>query len=429
MQIENMIKKVKSIIFRIKSKFKSKYKRLQNTIEILQNKIDSLQNNVESLRNNLDFLQNNVEEVNAKTIYLSDKIDLINSNINVKAFSGVKNALNTTEKQDYRKTAVLFKYDYYTGVAFLGFQGENHFGVNLGDYVQTLATKNVIKTISPDTDFVFWDRDNLLHYHGKKAYSIMQGWFSHGDAYLPNENILPIFLGTHITTEKRNTFINFIKHNPGYFENVTFGCRDTSTLEFFKSIGLKSYLSRCLTLTFPKRPKLTTQNKVFIVNIPDEYLKFIPSDLVNNAEFINQRSVDTSRNFEFYVNSAEKYVTMTEQVLDNYRNNASLVITSALHCASPCIAMGIPTVLIDFEDNNDRFGSLKGIFNIYNKSDLADGKINFNPETIDLEELKHLMMKNVELSVKQAFDEDIDIDELRTIREEIENYKVEGIDE
>ena len=390
-------------ILGIKFKFKQKYEILKKII-IEQN-------------NNFVQITNKLEQINKEN---QNKFNSILSNINAKNFSNIQNALNYNERKEYSGTAVLFKYDYFMGLNEL----EHHFGVNLGDYVQTIATKNIIQSILPDTNFVFWDRDNLMHYNKQKAYTIMQGWFSHSDTYLPNNNILPIFIGTHITTTKRNEFINLVKHNPGYFDNITFGCRDTSTLKFLNNIGQKCYLSRCLTLTFPKRQIKNTQNKVFIVDISNEYLQYIPSKLLQNAEFVNQRTVDTDKQSDFYINSEEQYLYKTQNLLNRYRDHASLVITSALHCASPCITMGIPTILIDFEDKNDRFGSLQGIHKIYSKSDLINGYIDFNPEEPNIEELKQLMIKNVDLSIKQAFNEEIDINQLNDIRKQILNYKI-----
>ncbi|WP_141082403.1 polysaccharide pyruvyl transferase family protein [Campylobacter devanensis] len=36
----------------------------------------------------------------------------------------------------------------------------------------------------------------------------------------------------------------------------------------------------------------------------------------------------------------------TEDLLQTYKNKAKLIATSALHCAAPCTAMGIPVILI-----------------------------------------------------------------------------------
>ncbi len=70
------------------------------------------------------------------------------------------------------------------------------------------------------------------------------------------------------------------------------------------------------------------------------------------------------------------------------------------------------------------FGSLQGIHKIYSKSDLINGYIDFNPEEPNIEELKQLMIKNVDLSIKQAFNEEIDINQLNDIRKQILNYNI-----
>lgn len=337
-----------------------------------------------------------------------------NSSINydIKLNSAV---FDNSDKSLYKKNVILYKYHYQ--------ESPNNHGVNLGDYVQTIATKNVINKILPNIEYKFWDRDNLLNYDGQPAFVVMQGWFGYGVKFLPNEKILPILIGTHITTTKRDGFCKVLENNADYFKKVTFGCRDTSTLNFIRRLNLESYLSRCLTLTFPKREDNKLYNKTFIVDIAPKFHKYIPKSIRKNAEYIYQRSVDADKKIEYFV-SEEEYIKQTEDLLRKYKDTAKLVITSALHCASPCIAMGIPTVLIDFEDKNDRFGSLDGIIKIYNKEDLVKGKIDFNPKSIDIEDLKQLLIKNVDLSIKQAFDEEVDIDELKSVRQKIENYSL-----
>ena len=283
--------------------------------------------------------------------------------------------------------------------------------------------KNIIQKIYPNQNFIYWDRDNLLNYTETPAFAIMQGWFAHSSLYMPNEKILPVFIGTHITTPKRKEFLLYIKKNPKYFNKITFGCRDTSTLNFMRKNNVNSYLSRCLTLTYPKREVNINPKDIFIVDMPEEYLKYVPNELLEHAKFVNQRAIDTDKDTSYFLNY-ERYMKQTSDLLSEYRNNAKLVITSALHCASPCIAMGIPTILIDFEDKNDRFGSLNGIIKIYNKQDLINRNINYSPEVTNIEDLKQLMIKNVELSIKQAFDEEIDEKELNNIRQLIEKYNI-----
>ena len=347
---------------------------------------------------------------------LFEELNIIKQQLTIQKFSGINSALNISDKSKYKNSFLLFRYNYLNAL--------NEWGVNLGDYVQTLATQHVINTIFNNITFKYWDRDNLSNYSGEEVFTVMQGWFSHSSDYLPNDKILPVFIGTHITTAKREEFIRFVTCNYEYFKDITFGCRDTSTLKFMQNLGLKSYLSRCLTLTLPKRKIKETQNKVYIVDIPSDMLKYIPQAIRDNAIYRTQRSIDGNQETSFYINSEPRYMEQTSKLLQEYRDNAKLIITSALHCASPGIAMGIPTILIDFEDRNDRFGSLNNIFKINTKEDLINGKINFQPTPVDIEELKQLMINNVELSIKQSFGENIDNKKLNTIREQIANYKI-----
>ncbi|MGU9957180.1 MAG: polysaccharide pyruvyl transferase family protein [Arenicellales bacterium WSBS_2016_MAG_OTU3] len=51
--------------------------------------------------------------------------------------------------------------------------------------------------------------------------------------------------------------------------------------------------------------------------------------------------------------SHDAKMLLAQELLDRYKNEAELVITSRLHCALPCIAMGIP-VLLFADPNSER---------------------------------------------------------------------------
>ena len=317
---------------------------------------------------------------------------------------------------DFLDTFLLFEY-HYTGT-------NRKAGVNLGDYVQTIAVKNILNNLFPNSKKIFFDRDNLINFNLLKSIAIMQGWFSHTETFLPNNKILPIYIGTHITPIKLKFLSNFINNNVKYFEKFTIGCRDIDTKNFFVKNKIDAYLSRCLTLTFPKREYKSSQNKIFIVDIDEKYYKYIPSEILEKAEFLSQRKVDPRCSKQYYKKSCIKYLEQTEKLLEKYKNEASLIITSALHCASPCIAMGIPTVLIDFEENNTRFGSLVNLHKIYSLADLKNNLIDYNPTVVDFEDLKEKMIKNVELTIKYYINKEVDLEELNSIRCFIENYNL-----
>lgn len=319
------------------------------------------------------------------------------------------------ELKGYFERYLLFDYKYLDLT-------KKDLNINLGDYVQTLATQRVLKQILPQKAYSFADRDSLSNYSGRLAFSVMQGFFAHGATFLPNNRIYPIWVGTHFAKSSQECIVRFLKFNPDYFSNQEIGCRDTFTRDFLSKIGVKAYLSRCLTLTFPLREKQERQTKVFIVNVPKKYLKYIPKDILKKAVFINQRCIPINNRLDVY--NRDFYLSQTETLLNKYKKEAELIITAALHCASPCTAMGIPVVLINDEPQNTRFDFLKGILKIYNYADFKGGKVNFNPKAPNIEKLKEYMIKNLEISIKLAQKENIDIEEVKAVREKIEKFSV-----
>lgn len=323
---------------------------------------------------------------------------------------------NIFKSCNFKENFILFDYK-FTNIF-------NSYGVNLGDFIQSIAVKNILLKLYPNINIILCDRDSLTVYKGKPAFTIMQGWFAHDNKFVPNNKIIPIFIGTHITIEMQKYLSKFISDNSEYFKNKIIGCRDKNTLEYFKKQNINSYLSRCLTLTFPKRIISPNQNKVFIVNIPEKLQSYIPQDLFENAEIINQRFVDKGLKKTYYLKNSKKYFNQAEQLLNKYRDEARLVITTALHCAAPCTAMGIPVVLISETINNIRFSTLDGIIKIYSIDDLKQGNINYSVQAPNIEDLKTLMIKNVDLTIKQVFDASVSDEYLCDIREKIENYKI-----
>lgn len=104
--------------------------------------------------------------------------------------------------------------------------------------------------------------------------------------------------------------------------------------------GIKCFYSKCLTLTFPKRESEPKEKKVFLVDV---YRIPIPESLRKQAIIVTHATSD--------IYSSKIKSQMAKRLLSVYRNEASLVITTKLHCALPCIAMGVPVVF--FGNPND----------------------------------------------------------------------------
>jgi hypothetical protein len=290
---------------------------------------------------------------------------------------------------------------------------------NIGDYFQTIATEKAISFCQDHPcKFVYVQRNKLIEHSGGTC--VMQGWYEHGDlGFLPGDDTRAIWVGTHFTNSTCKSLSLLFKQSSYRPYNV--GCRDKSTLEFCREWGISSYFSRCLTLTLPKRSEeeAAKADVVYLVDCSEEIISLLPNDITTNAKIIYQRKF-IREPWQPWMICREA----AENLLDEYKYHAQLVITSALHCAQPCIAMGIPVIFINPEYNErERFSSMDGILPLYTMQDLKNGKVDFNPKIIDIEALKVAMLTNLKLSLKKerSIEEEMN---LKRVRKSINSFNV-----
>ena len=69
--------------------------------------------------------------------------------------------------------------------------------INIGDYIQSLASKQFLGNID-----IFLNRERLDEYCGEKVRLIMNGWFMHEPLHWPpSESIEPMFVSFHLNTK------------------------------------------------------------------------------------------------------------------------------------------------------------------------------------------------------------------------------------
>lgn len=263
--------------------------------------------------------------------------------------------------------------------------------INLGDQIQSLAAEQFLPQIDR-----FFNRDTLaLEEVSEPHLLIMQGWFSMSpeQAFPPATNIIPIFFGFHISPCNHG-YHHFLspasveylkKHEP-------VGCRDLATLHLLQNQGVNAFLSHCLTLTFPNRDAAPNNGKVVLV---DADRIRIPEKLLKGAITLSHRlpSPDFSE--------LEKR-EMAGSLIDLYRKQAQLVITTRLHCALPCLAMGIPVVFFGEEEEDIRFSGLKEIGLPVNPISYLPGSVNWNPEVMDIGPKKEQITEIIKALVKNT---------------------------
>lgn len=197
---------------------------------------------------------------------------------------------------------------------------------NIGDNIQSVAVAQHV-----NQEYGYVDRDFLNSYDAEPCAVVMNGWFSHEPRnWPPAEAITPIFFGFHMTPDTAR----FYEQHKDYFKRFEpIGCRDNATADFFNSWGVKTYVSGCATMTFPTRTEAPQ----------DPLVVFVDQDPKQFSGKSGIRRNFVSHEFPNYTSNGLKF-SAARELLDYYKEKASLVITSRIHCAIPCAAMGIPVL-------------------------------------------------------------------------------------
>ena len=155
------------------------------------------------------------------------------------------------------------------------------------------------------------------------------------------------------------------------------------------------------------------------MGISDEFLPFIPKELCEKAQSINQQSFKPEKL------TCESFQNAAKNLLERYKNEAKLIITSALHCAAPCTAMGIPVILCRANDEQlTRFSALDKILPIYTLDDFKKKRVDFSFNAPNIEPLKRAMLDNLRLSLDESRGANIDLANLAKCKEIIRDFKV-----
>lgn len=235
----------------------------------------------------------------------------------------------------------------------------NPFTRNLGDDFQTFAAARLFE--NPD----FLDRENL-HRLDYPVKTIMNGWFMNNPLNWPPSDMLdPLFISFH----GRASIINRSLYSY-YKQYEPIGCRDYSTLRLFEAINIKTYFSGCLTLTLPKI-EVPKTDEIIVVdllrsNFDDEYREVVKQRIIPK----NWRSKVTHISHLLdQPGSSDPHERMqnVESLMKRYAA-AKMVVTSLLHCALPCLALGTPVLFIDFgfSDRGTRRSRFEGILDMMN---------------------------------------------------------------
>ena len=247
---------------------------------------------------------------------------------------------------------------------------------NIGDDIQSYAASKMV----PKVDY-YVEREYIDTFvPNEKEYVkvLMNGWFMHyKHNFIPSPYIDPLFISTHFSSYKTYGLENeYIKLSKSYLKKYSpIGCRDTHTKRLLDEYQIDNYISGCITLTLEKfKVNKPDEEYICCVDVSDKVEKFVKANTNINV-------VRKSHKLDSKVNGKLSYQDRfknVEKLLKLYQN-AKLVITSRLHCALPCIALGTPVILIKDNESiyyKDRIESFLEYVNYFSETDFL--KEDFN---------------------------------------------------
>ncbi len=292
--------------------------------------------------------------------------------------------------------------------------------LTIGDDIQFLAIKNLYDYMGINyNEVVRIGYHELYSYNGE--YVILPISFPfygyQHDAFVTtfSYKIIPVFLGLSIMSS------NLSSKDIEYLRQYSpIGCRDEHTLNILRQNNIISYLNGCLTAAFPKRKNnIKNNDKIFCIDVPEYFKKYIPTDLLEQCNFVSH--------MYYYSELEESPEQEAYKVYEKYINEAKLIITTRLHGALPCVAAGIPVILLK-DKLSFRFTGIDKIIKAYTKEEYE--KIDWNPCPIEYEEFKMELLNSAANRLWDAFKKYESIYKISSFYEsrEKKQYYIEFVD-
>lgn len=262
----------------------------------------------------------------------------------------------------------------------------NQAAINYGDNLQFLAIDGLYKDMKI-IDVRYLDMHEIASYRGEKLilplnWTIFDANYMDGDYLIISPDIEPVFLGMALCGRDDDRFFN--QENINYLkEHGPIGCRDEYTYQKLNKYGIKAYINGCISITLSRQK--SGGEKVILVDAPIELERDIQKNLGTEFQCMTQ---------QIYMGIEEAKMTLPQVVRKHYKyikENAKIVVTSRLHVASPCIAMGIPVIFARNEVDY-RFSWLDKFIKLYSKEEFGD--IDWKPQTFMYEDMKQNIRQN-----------------------------------
>lgn len=243
---------------------------------------------------------------------------------------------------------------------------------NLGDDIQNLATRRFLPSLD-----AFVPRESL-HEAREPLHIILNGWFCHfPERWPPSPRLSPLLVSMHISPlpsapGRALTAAEAFTRPPvsAYLRQYgPVGTRDLETETLLKRAGIPAYFSGCMTLTLP-RPDVPRADDLVVVNE-------IPAPALARLRQTTGKRLFRTWHGNFADTDPAERLLRAQELLDLYAR-ASCVVTSRLHCALPCLAIGTPVLLVDAAPDQGRFSGLRDFLHHRPWQAVADGTAGYD---------------------------------------------------
>lgn len=223
--------------------------------------------------------------------------------------------------------------------AMLGCEGTD----NLGDDIQSIAAARFLPRVDCILPREALDRAPPI---AGRVRLILNGWFLYDPRrWPPHPRVEPLFVSFHLRPSAPSRLRRWAptpekmilgRHRAYVESHAPIGARDVATAELFARYRVPSYYSGCLTLTL-KPPPSREDTGVVAGDLAEPLLAELNARCRAAPLVVSH---DEDRGTPEHVRREK-----AERLLAIYAG-AKCVVTSRLHCALPCLAMGTPVLFI-----------------------------------------------------------------------------------
>ena len=291
---------------------------------------------------------------------------------------------------------------------------------NIGDYIQSYAMQLILEELNLTDQIETVSKFELASYDGDYILLIMNSFNNLTDQFhLPqtvypiSEKIIPCYLSYHLASAMNDEIAAFFRsHEP-------IGCRDEFTMQNMRKNGVKAYLTGCVTALLPQSarvPSISDGGKIVFVDTPDSLEPYVPQEFKSHIERlsaiypINRKTGDPYLSTEEY----EMIHAFARKRMEYFQEHATLVVTSRLHVASPCMAMGIP-VIFAADNIDERFTWIDKFLPLYSRNEFPN--IDWNPSPVHYEQEKEFIKNTFKNIITKKWNESKEIYELSSFYE------------